>query len=224
VKSKIENFKCLIFDFDDTLVHSSKSYVVALETIGIYPGDLEYQAARQETKIIIGDGHVSARNRLLYFKRMLEAKKEFSADKVLNLMSKYEAALEAEVKRHWSDCNREILLKKLSENSTLSIISNENTRTQLLKLRAVDPRGALFKHAIFSEDVGVEKPDPKIFKYFLDSTGFSVTDCCMIGDSYENDIEPCVKLGMNAVLTSEFVKSPSHHPWSVDNLEDLFKA
>lgn len=220
---KLSHFKCLIFDLDDTLVNSTLAYANALKAIGISENDPNFTRARLEVKNRIGEGHVSARNRLLYFKKMLENQNRFSARLNLELMNGYEAALAHDIERQWGTLKRKELFQQLSKSYSIGIISNENTRTQLIKLNSIDPEGQLFGCVCFSEDVGVEKPNIKIFQNFLSSTGFSVKDCCMIGDSYENDISPCESIGMSAILSREFVKKESTYRHLIDDLNSLLK-
>ncbi len=43
-----------------------------------------------------------------------------------------------------------------------------------------------FEHVFISEVVGINKPDPGIFRYVMEATGAtSPQNCLMIGDTYE---------------------------------------
>lgn len=217
----LKRFKCLIFDLDDTLVHSARAYTEALAGVGIDEEGSAYQMARKEVKKNLGPGHVGARNRLLYFKRMLEIEGKFSSKLCLDLMTSYENALVANLLDQWLKLGREALLQQLVTRHTLAIISNENTRTQLLKMQVIDPLGRYFKWVCFSEDVGVEKPDTKIYEYFLRTSGLKPSECCMIGDSFSNDIKPANQLGMASLLTNEFIKDENAWSYVINKLDEL---
>lgn len=215
--------KCLIFDLDDTLVNSTAAYEVALGVVGLSTADPSFQKARNDVKHLIGAGHVSARNRLLYFKRMLENQGKFTSTRALSMMSSYEEALEIEIRRQWKLLGRDSLMESLAKRVDLGIVSNENTRTQLIKLRAMDPDGQYFKWVVFSEDVGVEKPQAKIFQRFLDYAGVPAAACLMIGDSISDDIEPARRMGIKALQTIEFKSSSvdANVPGKIEKLESL---
>lgn len=202
---KIKKEKTIIFDLDDTLVNSTLAYSKALKAVGLFENSEEYLRARKIVKESFGGAHVSARNRLLYFKKYLELSGNFSALELLSMMQKYEEALESEVRRQWSCLGRDLLIEELSDRYHLAIITNENLRTQIIKLRAIDPFGKYFSRICTSEEVGIEKPDLKIFNKFLESQDVQPEQCYMVGDSIDNDYLPALAIGMIPVLTSEFV-------------------
>jgi putative hydrolase of the HAD superfamily len=60
-----------------------------------------------------------------------------------------------------------------------------------------------FKSIIFSSDLGFKKPDPRIFLAGVKALGLNVEEVLYIGDNFENDIIPSVKLGMKAMHIEE---------------------
>jgi putative hydrolase of the HAD superfamily len=57
-----------------------------------------------------------------------------------------------------------------------------------------------FVGVVTPEVAGVPKPKPGIFKHALELLGVPASDCMMIGDSEEYDIEPARALGMATFL------------------------
>jgi len=51
-------------------------------------------------------------------------------------------------------------------------------------------------------EVGIRKPDKKIFQIALDRLGVDSSDATMIGDSYEKDLVGAEDLGINTILVS----------------------
>ncbi len=51
----------------------------------------------------------------------------------------------------------------------------------------------------FSFRLGLRKPDLGLFQKAIDSTGISPQACLMLGDSYQNDMQPAMTLGMKTV-------------------------
>jgi len=200
----------LIFDLDDTLFDSEAAYAYSLKSIGIDPDSTEYQEARKMVKSRLGEGHVSARNRILYFKQMLDQRKQYSHSQVLDLMDKYETCLSEHIKNQWVMLGRKYLFQNRLKNIPKVIITNENLRTQVMKLNAIDPDGSLFPYVITSEEMGREKPHLALFQQAAEILGAEPKDGIMVGDSLENDIHPAIQLGMRAYLTTEF-RNLGHH-------------
>lgn len=197
---------CLLLDLDDTLYDAEAAYQHALKSVGIDPESPDFTEARHTIKTRLGEGHVGARNRILYFKEFLERRSQYSHDALLELMESYEKHLSDHIKTQWALLDRQKLFQgKLAKFSKV-ILTNENLRTQMIKLRAVDPHGTLFPHVITSEEMGVEKPNLSLFQKALKTLNCTPEDCLMVGDSLDTDMAPALKLGMKVFLTTEFRK------------------
>jgi putative hydrolase of the HAD superfamily len=195
----------LLFDLDGTLFDSDRIYSEALKSVGVDPEGSDYKDSRAQVKMRLGEGHVCARNRLLYFKRMLERKAGTCSPRaLLDLMDRYEKSLAALIGQNWHDLGRPRLLDELAARYPLVVLTNENTRTQMIKLRMIDPDARWFGKVLTSEEWGVEKPAPKLFQAALQAIGHRAADCLMIGDDLESDITPALKAGLGAVWTTEF--------------------
>ena len=59
-------------------------------------------------------------------------------------------------------------------------------------------------HALFSSEVGVRKPDPRIFRVMLERLGVEPAQAVFVGDRLLDDIGGAKGVGMRAVLTREF--------------------
>ncbi|MCG3203782.1 MAG: Phosphoglycolate phosphatase [Elusimicrobia bacterium] len=216
----------IAFDLDDTLVHSGLAYQVALKRIGLKETDAVYVQARNNVKKKLGARHVCARNRLLYFKEILDIRNHYTPDRLLKMMEHYEKALSMEIKRQWLALRRDALMKRLSRRIPLVVLSNENTRTQLIKMKAIDPQASYFKTLITSESVGHEKPHVAMFQKASEVLKIPFQHILMVGDNMKDDILPALRLKMKAVLTREFSQDYlSHHMKNkisiLSNLDDL---
>lgn len=60
--------------------------------------------------------------------------------------------------------------------------------------------GAHFEHLVFSFEVGVRKPDTRIFDHTAKLFGVRAEECVMIGDSLSSDVEGSLAAGMHAIL------------------------
>ncbi len=55
-----------------------------------------------------------------------------------------------------------------------------------------------FNHIVISAEVGVAKPDPKIFQIALEQAGVQAKEAVFVDDFYVN-IEGCEKVGMKGI-------------------------
>ena len=100
------------------------------------------------------------------------------------------------------------LLETLREHCRLGIVTNNSTVEQIDKLRALDI-AHFFDAVVISEEVGVTKPDPKIFSIALERIGASARDTVFVGDNWTNDIGGAVNAGMAAVWLNHNDKTPA---------------
>ena len=218
------NINLLIFDLDNTLYNADMAYSVALQRVGLGLHDERYLRARSAVKELLGSDHVCSRNRMLYFKRIFDDNGENAPNALLAFMDRYEQALHEEIKRQWLLLDRDLLFEKLSNRYICILLTNENTRTQLIKINAIDADGKYFSRLITSEEVGCEKPHLKIFSYVLSIFKLQPRECLMIGDSIEQDIRPSMRLGMQSLVTTEFTQNRQQLDagiYSIEKLDEL---
>ncbi|RYF06935.1 MAG: HAD family hydrolase [Deltaproteobacteria bacterium] len=213
---RADPFAAIVFDLDNTLIDADTAYAEALAALGIDPEGDAYAQARRTVKRRLGPGHVCAHNRLLYFKCMLEAEaKRAGPRRLLALMRAYEEKLAACVQAQWQKAGRSTLVAALRQRQAgqyrrpCLILTNENTRTQLLKLEAIDPNGTLFDGMLTSEELGLEKPHPATFAAAQARLGVTAERCLMVGDDPVADIAAARAQGMATAWTGEFRRGPT---------------
>jgi putative hydrolase of the HAD superfamily len=90
------------------------------------------------------------------------------------------------------------LLRSLRQHGThkTGLISNawSDLRDYIVREKMEDA----FDHIIISAEVGVAKPDPKIFQIALEQAGVSPNEAVFVDDFYVN-IEGCEKVGMKGI-------------------------
>lgn len=87
----------------------------------------------------------------------------------------------------------------------MGLVSNISLRPNLM--RADLERMGLSKQldaAVFSSEVGVRKPDPRIFHEALDRLGAKPGETVFVGDRLYDDIGGAQAVGMRAILTHQF--------------------
>src|SRR5438105_7280462 len=101
--------------------------------------------------------------------------------------------------------NRAVLATLKSAGLLLGLISNVTLLPDLM--RADIEALGIAEHldaALFSSEVGVRKPDPRIFLTMLENLGVGAEDAVFVGDRLVDDVQGAQNVGMRAVLTHEF--------------------
>ena len=90
------------------------------------------------------------------------------------------------------------LLDYLKNKYTLSIISNGFVEVQYIKLRR---SGLLpyFTHVFLSEEIGCQKPDVRFFQAVLEKLNAKNTECLVIGDNFQTDIQGAENMQIDAI-------------------------
>jgi putative hydrolase of the HAD superfamily len=84
----------------------------------------------------------------------------------------------------------------------LGVISNwDPSARSLLAECALD---GFFEHVVVSCEVGVEKPDPRIFQLAMERAGASPEECLYVGDNYYVDSVGARKAGMESLILNRF--------------------
>lgn len=216
----------LLLDIDNTIIPSVSAYEFALEQLnndwsrkfGGRKKDFRiiYDKARALTKSQL-NGHTSNRLRILYFKKMLEiqngALSQKRLEEVLDIERRYFRYfilfLKNYKQKHKSEY-KEIfsLLRKLESKDRIVLLSNENLRTQLIKLSAILPKDLRFQ-LLTSEEMGFEKPDKRLFLSAMEIGGIqSSKPSFMIGDSWEDDIMGAKQIGMGLIHQTGIFGNP----------------
>ena len=216
---ELENIKAIFIDIDDTLYSYKETHPLAINScynkyLEYFGKDLEislydqnqfairYRKARDAVTDRLFPGS-ACRSRLLAFKDMFE---EIPA---LSNISAYEYALEFE-EIYWSSLikniepNKEMksfleFCRKRTPEIKICAISDMQTAYQIRKLSKL---GYADFFLITSEEVGVEKPNAKIFRYALEKFNLNAEEVIMIGDNLIKDIEGASKLGIRSYLVN----------------------
>ncbi|RKR81498.1 putative hydrolase of the HAD superfamily [Mucilaginibacter gracilis] len=112
-------------------------------------------------------------------------------------------------------------LQYLHGKYTMHLITNGFKESQAMKIKGAGI-GQYFDQIIVSEDVGVNKPDPAIFKHALHLAGAEKESSLMIGDSVEADIRGALGFGMDAIYFNPAgLVKPADVPLQISSLNEL---
>ncbi|HUT82305.1 MAG TPA: HAD family hydrolase [Candidatus Bathyarchaeia archaeon] len=96
-------------------------------------------------------------------------------------------------------------LTQLKKKYTIGLLSNGSSYPDRCGLENI------FNFVIFSQDFGIEKPDPRIFEITMKKAQCKVPEILHIGDSLETDIQGAKNVGIkNIWLNRNNVKNNQH--------------
>ncbi len=101
------------------------------------------------------------------------------------------------------------VLKKLAQNYKVALISNTMSDQPKLLLQEAG-YDQYFDLIITSQELGIRKPNPKIFKTVLGELGVKPDEAVHVGDSVEADMYGARDSG----ITGIWIKTPEQAPWN----------
>jgi len=117
------------------------------------------------------------------------------------------------------------ILEYLKPKYKLYILSNGFEEVQYRKMQN-SGLAPFFEGVILSDQIGVNKPHPKIFKEALKSANSSVENSIMIGDSWDADIAGAKSIGMDQIwydlgleISNGF--QPTYHIKSLHEIKEI---
>lgn len=201
---KSTGIKAVLFDLDDTLFdhqHSSRSALRALrQTFNGFRQtsieELEVEHARllekYHQRVIRGRMSLKA-SREERFRELLQAYGESAIPTNAEKAAKIYSEIYLENRR--ATPGAIALLEALHPQVKTAIISNHLVAEQIEKIQVCGLTN-LLDEMIISEEAGVAKPHPSIFKLALQRLGTDPRDVVMVGDNWENDILGAANVGI----------------------------
>lgn len=92
----------------------------------------------------------------------------------------------------------EELLQFLSRHYLIGVLTNGFTEVQYRKLAATGINRYI-QRMVISDEIGIQKPDIRIFRYAEKETGAKSAEIVMIGDNPDNDIKGAIDAGWKAI-------------------------
>lgn len=99
------------------------------------------------------------------------------------------------------------LVRYLASKYPLTVVSNGFVEVQYYKVEHSGLKD-YFQHIVLSEEVGIQKPQPRIFEVALEKNGLCADEVLMIGDSYSSDIQGAKNAGIDQLWISPLPTSP----------------
>lgn len=92
----------------------------------------------------------------------------------------------------------EELVRYLAKKYPLTVVTNGFIEVQYEKFDKSGLRNC-FSHIVLSEEVGCQKPNPRIYEEALRMNGVSAAEAVMIGDSWNSDIQGAINAGIDQI-------------------------
>jgi 2-haloacid dehalogenase len=88
------------------------------------------------------------------------------------------------------------LVRELAKEYPLALVTNGIAAVQNKRF-AASPITPFFRSIVISEEVGIAKPDPRIFRPALETLGLEAADVLFVGDSVTSDMAGARNAGMD---------------------------
>lgn len=190
------NFDAVVFDLDDTLLDRRASFhafaagfIAERFPEGDLPDELETMIALMEALDQGGYGKKFVLYETVVKKWGIEDK---SAQELMAAHYKTFARYVT------PDPDMAEVLDMLGTKYKLGLITNGSSEGQHAKLDRLGIRDR-FGAVVVSGDIGIHKPDPRIFEMCLSALGVAPGRAVYVGDHYENDVLGARGAGMRAV-------------------------
>lgn len=112
------------------------------------------------------------------------------------------------------------LLKKLHKRYRLGLVSNYPCARSILDSLKKIGLAEIFETTVISGEVGYIKPHPKPFEVLLSRMGLSPSECVHVGDNWLADVQGAKRMGMFAILTTQYVPYEKFEPYEADHNPD----
>lgn len=105
----------------------------------------------------------------------------------------------------------EELVRYLAKKYPLTVVTNGFIEVQYEKFDKSGLRDC-FAHIVLSEEVGCQKPNPRIFEEALRMNGLQAEDVVMIGDSWNSDIQGAINAGIDQIWIQKSKEPEAESP------------
>ena len=199
------NSKNLILDLDNSLYDYDSAHKTAIEEalmsfsieFGIEPLKVkeDYSRARKMTHNEL-PSQAASHNRLLYFQKLLELN---DINCLPNALKYYHIYWDAFLKEMTLFSGvMEFLKKEKMKGRKICILTDLTAQIQFRKINKLGIKEYI-DFLVTSEEVGIEKPHPRMFEKALKKLNCGSNEALMIGDSWKKDIEGASLLGIKNI-------------------------
>ena len=208
--------KVIVFDLDNTLIDRQRAFTEMLkDRIQLtLPADKKHLKEQAIQDILMWDDNGTV-SRSVSFKKYCD---------------KYEVTCmtSEELSTYWTTISGSVVylfddvievIAYLKDKYRLAILTNGSPVSQRRKLESTGILN-LFELSVVSGEVGIDKPDPRIFDVMCDRLNVKPEECLYIGDNYVNDVLGARNAGWNAIYLNR-LHLESDESQMIDSLKKL---
>jgi HAD superfamily hydrolase (TIGR01509 family) len=201
----VRRLRAVLFDLDDTLFDHARATRVALGTLretdpalgrwSIDELDRRHRVVLEawHQEVLAGRASIDQARIARFAELVDQAGGDRGESRAAALASRYRSVYET---AWYTVAGARPLLEALAgQGLRVAVVTNNVRREQQLKLARCG-LAPLVETLVTSEEVGVQKPDPRIFHTALDRVGVSAGDAIMVGDAWATDIEGARRAGV----------------------------
>ena len=210
--------KVIVFDLDNTLIDRQRAFTEMLkDRIELtLPEDKKHLKEQAIQDILMWDDNGTV-SRSVSFKKYCD---------------KYEVTCmtSEELSTYWTTISGSVVylfddvidvITYLKKKYRLAILTNGSPISQRRKLESTGILN-MFELSVVSGEVGIDKPDPRIFDVMCERMKVKPEDCLYIGDNYVNDVLGARNAGWNAIYLNR-LHLESDESQMIDSLKKLKK-
>ena len=222
----LDGIKAIFFDAGGTLIHLDSSYICRCvnEALGIELSADRFRRAqflgmsRVAELVAAGAGSTEKLKREFY--STLLPKVGLPADKLEAAVACVLMLAHSEMLWRTTDETNVRTLEQLKARGLfLAIVSNSDGRIE----SALQQAGIVgyFDFFIDSFNVGVEKPDPEIFRLATERAGVAPNEAAYVGDLYEVDVVGARNAGLIPILYDPFDLNPKTDCARIRSIDEI---
>jgi len=204
----------VLFDLDDTLFDhwaSTRAALAdlrrrfpALDSLPAALVETEHRRLLEALHLRVLAGALTVDEARVERFRQLLALAGGTADGAAAAAAEAAAAYRAAYLAHWRPVEGALeLLAAVHGRLATGVVTNNVAAEQRQKIAACG-FGPLLDAVVISEEAGVTKPDPRIFRMALDQLGRPAEEAVMIGDAWETDIAGARAAGIRPIWFNRF--------------------
>lgn len=225
--------RVILFDLDGTLcyyeIDIDKAFVLASQKAGLEAPPFEpeeyYEQYRKEFERALDPDYTSENHDLSFRARVLaklnEKTKAFPDSKLLNFAEAYTEIRERAL-HLYSDARSTVNL--LRENFSVGLLTNGPSEVQWRKIDLLEIK-TWFDNIVVSGDVGISKPDSKIFSYTLKEFEAETNEAIYVGNSLRHDIQGANNADIQSIWKREdganIEESDPQPTYTIERLDEL---